>query len=153
MCKVIINLLLINYITAYPLFKYQTISDDDVDIPCYDVREYYTSAFIINRSIMYSSNITNTNKNNIHKFNLLEKNKTQNNITFHGLVVLEYKTLPHCSYTCDMLVIENQKSSSFISTHFKKYFQIGSVLHMFCNNTICTWGNVVCNAYKIRDEL
>jgi hypothetical protein len=183
--KVIVSLLLIHYITAYPLFEYQTViddydDDDESNLPCYDVRDYYTSAFIINHSIIYSSNISEANAmtsakvsekvsekiKNIQKFNLLEKEKEkdkaktiktiytiQNNITFHGLVVLEYKTLPHCSYTCDMLVIENQKSSIFISTYFNKYFKIGGTLHMICNNTACTWGKLVCNANKIRDEL
>jgi hypothetical protein len=179
--KVIVSLLLIHYITAYPLFDYQTdiddyddYDDDDTDIPCYDVRDYYTSAFIINHSIIYSSNISEanasekvrekTNIKNIQKFNILEKEKEkektiktintiQNNITFHGLVVLEYKTLPYCSYTCDMMVIENQQHSHFITKHFNKYFKIGGTLHMICNNTACTWGKLVCNAIKIRDEL
>lgn len=180
--KVIVSLLLIHYITAYPLFEYQTViddydDDDETDIPCYDVRDYYTSAFIINHSIIYSSNISEanartsakvsekTNIKNIQKFNILEKEKEktiktiktintiQNNITFHGLVVLEYKTLPYCSYTCDMMVIENQQHSHFITKHFNKYFKIGGTLHMICNNTACTWGKLVCNAIKIRDEL
>ena len=52
-----------------------------------------------------------------------------------------------------MHVIANQENSNFISKYFDTYFQIGGVLHMICNNTICTWGNLICNGEKIKDEL
>lgn len=169
MNKLISLLMWLCITNAFPLFEYLNIykNDDDIDIRCNDVEDYYTSAYIINHSILYSNNITNRiSKNaNIYKIekinkldelNKLNKSieyKNNNELVFHGLVNLEYNTLPYCKYTCDMIVIANQKHSHFISSHFNKYFKIGGKLHLICNSTICTWGNLYCDSHIIRDEL
>ena len=149
MLNIIYCLFIIQYAIAYPL------------TPCNKIQDFYTSAHIINHSILYITNTTNTFylQSNIQKNNMLEyknnnnSNNDNGNNTFHGIVILEYKTYPHCIYTCDMLVIANQKNSNFISKYFEKYFRIGGVLHMICNDIMCSWGNLTCNATRIKDEL
>ena len=148
----------IKIIDAIPLLNYL---DYDYDISCNSVKNYYTSAIIVNHSIQNNTSTNNSNCTNISnssnsgnrvdKFNSVEKNGT-----FIGLVILEYKTLAYCHYTCKMNVIINQENCKFISKYFNTYFQafqIGGVLHMMCNNNICTWGNLICNGEKIKDEL
>lgn len=122
---------------------------NNYDILCHRTKNYYTSAKIINHSIIelrnkIIENNTNCNLKNISKCN---------NITFQGIIILEYKILEYCHYICKMPVIANQENSNLISKYFEKYFQIGKVLHITCNNTICNWGNTICNAQKIKDEL
>ena len=123
------------------------------------MKNYYTSAIIVNHSIQNNTVINNTVINNTvchsknsSKSDYLKKEK-QNNSTFHGSVILEYKTLAYCHYICKMNVIANQENSNFISKYFDTYFQIGGILHIMCNNTICNWGNLICNGEKIKDEL
>ena len=136
--------LIINCVIAYPL------------TPCSEVEDFYIPAYIINHSVIYSLNTTNTI--NTQKYDRLEY-KTNNvselpkNITFHGIVILEYKTYPHCFYTCDMLIITNQKNSKIVNDYFNKFFKIGGVIHMICNDTKCSWGKFICNATRIKDEL
>jgi len=144
----------IKIIDAIPLLNYL---DYDYDISCNSVKNYYTSAIIVNHSIQNNTVINNTvchSKNNTRHYN---NNSSKNNFikkgiynnTFHGSVILEYKTLAYCHYTCKMNVIINQENCKYFDT----YFQIGGILHMICNNTICTWGNLICNGEKIKDEL
>ena len=171
MQKLILTFTLCYLINAMPFIFHTTIeknkdyknfNDDydsnDYNVPCYEVQNYYTTGIIINNIIMYSKNITNaTNIEEDDEFKLYNyQNDSINNaknITFHGVVELNYKTLPYCSYNCDMLVIANQKNSEFITIYFSKYFRIGGTLNMLCNNTICTWGHLICEAKSIRDEL
>jgi hypothetical protein len=169
MHSLLLLLILSNLINAMPFIVYSnddtngdSNGDDndinDYSIPCYEVQNYYTTGIIVNHNVLYSRNITNTttleNKVNIKIYNRKNNSmKTEKNITFYGVVQLGYKTLPHCSYTCDMLVITNQKDSDYIITHFHKYFRIGGILHMMCNNTMCTWGKFICDVNNVRDEL
>lgn len=141
----------IRIIDAIPLLNYL---DYDYDISCNSVKNYYTSAIIVNHSIQNNTVINNTvcHSKNSSKSDYLKKGK-QNNSTFHGSVILEYKTLAYCHYICKMNVIANQENINFISKYFDTYFQIGGILHIMCNNTICNWGNLICNGEKIKDEL
>jgi hypothetical protein len=151
----------IRIIDAIPLLNYL---DYDYDISCNSVKNYYTSAIIVNHSIQNNTVTNNTvchSKNSTKHYNSNSSKsdnsdylkKGEKNNTFHGSVILEYKTLAYCHYICKMNVIANQENSNFISKYFDTYFQIGGVLHMICNNTICNWGNLICNGEKIKDEL
>jgi hypothetical protein len=176
--QLIMLFLLANLINAMPFVIYNTDTDtntnsdcngdengdendiSDYSIPCYEVQNYYTNAIIVNHNVLYSRNITNSTtletKRTMKIYDTQNDSnsiKTEKNITFYGVVQLDYKTLPHCSYSCDMLVIGNQRHQDYITTHFHKYFRIGGLLHMICNHTICTWGKLTCEPNPVRDEL
>jgi hypothetical protein len=109
--------------------------DENNNMPCNTVKNYYAQSHIIEHHINY------------------RMLNDDNNVSFYGIVTLEYKTLPYCKYTCNMQVINNMSKHIFVSKYFIRYFQIGSILHLMCNSKLCTWGNINCYVNTDRKAL
>jgi len=115
------------------------------NISCNGYKLIYTNATIVSHSILYTVNeISNT---------IISKNRKQSNLTFHGEVKLEYSILPSCSYTCNMLVIENQNTSKFVQNYFDNLYRVGTSLHVYCNTTMCKHNKLLCENPYYKDEL
>lgn len=124
--------------------------DDSNNLHCYCSKEYYTSAKIINRSILYS---LNNSKMEVFTSDKINRNKDIENITIKGDVTLTYNLFNDCYYICKMPILYNDKNKHFILDHLDAYYKIGGYLNMFCNSTLCTLGNQKCNLVNIKDEL
>lgn len=103
----------------------------------------YSDGLIINRSISYINKTIEKIRNN---------DKIINGI-YKGEVIINYKLDGHCLYYCKMNIIKNQSYAKFVMHHLDSLYEIGGILHMYCNSTLCSYGNLECITYNIRDEL
>lgn len=126
-------------------------------LTCYDSNKYYTTATILNHSIHYTINGTRTIEYNqspaYQTYLTLANNPSNQNISFHGILILEYHILTPCHYICNMEITANEKNAKFISQHFDAYFRIGGMIHMMCDSAGCNVGNLTCNTIDTHDEL
>lgn len=140
-----------------PIGSYPIKSDGvDINLTCEEKKEYYTTATILNRSVLYTINNTKTfeatNSPSPYQDYLILSSYTPN-VTFHGKFILEYHIITSCQYTCTMEIDCDQNTTRFIAEHFDTYLKIGSNLHMMCNSAGCRWGLVHCKTFNHHDEL
>ena len=123
---------------------------------CYCEKQHYTSAKIINRSILYSINNSKMEPFTSKKLNNMIEIKNEHeieNITVKGDITLVYNLFNQCHYICNMPIFYDNKFKSFILDQLDAYYKIGGYLHMMCNSTLCKIGSHQCNLVKIKDEL
>jgi len=148
-----------------------------------DKTEYIQSnTLIIKHNIITSSNMSNyirniddnslfnntnnntlnnneTNKNNYtlnnetNKNNENNKNNDKSNILYIGIITIKYKTLSHCIYECNLIVIANKKSYNYVQNYMINKYNIGWILPGNCSNKNCIYKNGRCTSIPYRDEL
>jgi hypothetical protein len=71
----------------------------------------------------------------------------QDNNTYNGYLIINYKTIPNCNFKCKIKMFSNETDKLYLIKYMHTYFPTSNSINLYCNYKECIYNSILHNNF------
>ena len=133
--------------------KFSTMINNNINVNCFSSELQNIYGIITDYNVIANNTISSNSNGNGNVNVNINRNVNANNNVYNHNILITYKLFDYCKYMCKMQITHKGRGSEYIKKYIQNLYDIGGIIYLECNSTLCYHGKMECITNSIKDEL